>query len=321
LPLLQATVAAPPLATDIMTERHEVTNRLQRALIQRPDVFGTFRRDADRPALHLRSVHHLYKLVNGQPLVRPAWYFDLAVQGEGMTDVNTHLVDLAQWMIGDGTPFDYARDVELTAARQWPTEVPLERFARITGLSAFPEALRAHVRGDVLRYLCNAELSYRLRGVPVALEAIWDLAIPEGGGDTHCALARGSKADVAIEQGPQTKFLPQVLVRPTGPDAPDMHVMANAIAALQDAFPGLDVESDGGAFRIVIPAALRTTHEQHFAAVLDAFLARLDADAPPGTIGPDLVAKYTLLVRAKQRSHTLTLPSPAGGSGPDRHDA
>jgi predicted dehydrogenase len=321
LPLLESTVAGPPLAMDIMTERHEVTNRLQRALIRRPDVFGEFRTAGDAPALHLRSVHHLYKLVNGQPLVRPAWYFDLAVQGEGMTDVNTHLVDLAQWMIGDGTPFDYARDVELIAARQWPTDVPRERFARITGLSAFPDALRAHVAGATLRYLCNAELSYRLRGVPVRLESIWDLAIPEGGGDTHYAIARGTKADVVIEQGPQTRFLPQLFVRPAGPDAPDARVMTNAVAALQDACPGLGFEPDGTAFRIVIPAALRTTHEQHFAAVLDAFLEQLDRSAPPHNLGPDLVAKYTLLVRAKDRSHTLTLPSPAGGRGPDRHDS
>ena len=32
-----------------------------------------------------------------------------------------NLVDLAQWMSGDGTAFDYQRDVALEAARQWPT--------------------------------------------------------------------------------------------------------------------------------------------------------------------------------------------------------
>jgi predicted dehydrogenase len=304
LPLVESTIAGPPLAMDIMTERHEITNRLQRALIQRPELFGQFRVSDEAPALHLRSVHHLYKLVNGQPLVRPAWYFDLAAQGEGITDVTTHLADLAQWMIGDGTPFDYARDVELMAARQWSTEVPLERFAQITGLGAFPETLRPHVSGDRLRYLCNAELSYRLRGVPVRLESIWNLAIPEGGGDTHTAIARGTKADVVIEQGPQTAFVPQLSVRPAGLGARDTHVMAHAVAALQGTYPGIASEPDGAAFRITIPAALRTTHEQHFAAVLDAFLGQLDRGAPPHSLGPDLVAKYTLLARAKDRSHS-----------------
>jgi predicted dehydrogenase len=303
LPLLQATVSGPPLAMDIMTERHEITNRLQRALIRRPEVFGAFRRDGAEPALHLRSVHHLYKLVNGQPLVRPAWYFDLAVQGEGMTDVNTHLVDLAQWMVGGESAVDYARDVELAGARQWPTEVPLERFAQITGLPAFPDALRAHVHGDTLHYLCNAALSCRLRGVPVTLEAIWDLAIPDGGGDTHYAIARGSRADVVIEQGPHTRFVPELFVRPAAAGAVDGRVLAEVVATLQEIYPGIAVEPDGAAFRITIPSALRTTHEQHFAAVLDAFLGLLDSGTAPAEIGPELVAKYTLLVRGKERAH------------------
>ena len=112
LPLLRETVAGAPLAMDIMTERHEITTRLQKALSESPEVFGAFRTDGD-PAILLESVHHLYKLVNQRPLVRPGWYFDVAVQGEGITDVTTHLVDLTQWMTGGGKPFDYAGDVEL----------------------------------------------------------------------------------------------------------------------------------------------------------------------------------------------------------------
>ncbi len=110
--LLKEVTASAPLAMDIMTERHEIANRVQRALMQQPAVFGDFRIDGDQPAIAIRSVHHLYKMVNNRPLQRPAWYFDPAVQGEGIADVTTHLVDLVQWMTGNGVRFDFDWHVE-----------------------------------------------------------------------------------------------------------------------------------------------------------------------------------------------------------------
>jgi predicted dehydrogenase len=266
-------------------------------------VFGRPRADGDGPAIHVRSVHHLYKIVNQRPLVRPAWYFDTAVQGEGIVDVTTHLVDLVQWMTGDDEPLRFQRDVELTSARQWTTDVPREVFARITGLGDFPAALRSRVSGGMLRYLCNAEIGYRLRGVPVRIESRWDLAIPEGGGDTHYAIARGTRADVVVEQGPETSFQTTLLVRPVGPAQGIEDALANAARALQSSFPGLAFERAGAQFRAATPAALRTTHEEHFAAVLDEFLACIDASPAPANLGADLVTKYTLLAHAAELSH------------------
>jgi predicted dehydrogenase len=300
LPQLHAATAGPPLATDIMTERHEVATRLQKQLMARPEIFGTLRTDGDQPAIDLRSVHHLYKLVNGKPLVRPAWYFDSAVQGEGMTDVNTHLADLAQWMTGGEEPFDFDRDVALSDARQWPTAVPREVFSRITGLPDFPAALRRKVVGDALRFLCNAQLSYRLRGVPVRIESLWHLAIPEGGGDTHYAVVRGTRADLAIEQGPATGFVAQLRVNPVGPEAQLARRLAAALDELRDEFPGVEIDDEAGRLHLAIPAALRTTHEMHFAEVLDEFLGFVDGAPIPRTLGPNLVAKYTLLLRARE---------------------
>jgi predicted dehydrogenase len=292
LPMLEEVAASPPLSMDIMTERHEITNRLQKALSERPEVFGGFRDDGD-PAIHLKIVHHLRKTVNGRPLVRPPWYFDVAVQGEGIMDVTTHLVDLAQWMVG-GEAFHYARDVELLAARQWSTEVPRAVFAEITGLPDFPARLSDRVSRGVLRLLCNASIDFRLRGVPVRVESVWELSPPEGGGDTHHACLRGTLSDLTIEQSAKTRFLPELFVRlrehvPGG-------ALQEALASLQFGFPGAGARTENGRVRIVIPAALRTTHEQHFARVLERFLGCVDA----GELAPasDLVSRYTLLARA-----------------------
>jgi predicted dehydrogenase len=302
LPLLNAVTMKPPLAMDIMTERHDVATRLQRALMRHPEVFGVLQNDGPEPALYFNSVHHLYKLVNQRPLVRPAWYFDVAVQGEGITDITTHLVDLAQWMTGSGQPHDCERDVQLLAARQWPTAVPREVFERITGLGDFPEALRPRVVGGALSYLCNAHIDFRLRGIPVRIETRWDLAIPEGGGDTHYAIARGSNANIIVDHSAATGFVPEVTVQPLSGGTGYAQALAAAVYELRNEFPGLGVEPAGPAFRIAIPGRLRTTHEEHFAAVLDEFLGYLDGAEPPSNLGPDLATKYTLLVRAAEAS-------------------
>ena len=301
--LLQEVTASAPLAMDIMTERYEIANRVQRALAQQSAVFGDFRIDGDQPAIAIRSVHHLCKKVNNRPLQRPAWYFDLAVQGEGITDVTTHLVDLVQWMTGNGVRFDFNADVDRLAARQWPTAIPREIFSRITGLEEFPEILHDRMVDDALQYLCNAALSYRLRGIPVEIETLWGLEEPEGGGDFHRAILRGTKSDVIVDQGPETGFLTMLTINPVEGGKAFAEVLAHAIASMQAEFPGLGIEPAGAEFRIAIPKALRTTHEEHFAAVLQTFLAYIDDGAWPGNLGSDLDTKYTLLAQALELSH------------------
>jgi hypothetical protein len=64
----------------------------------------------------------------------------------------------------------------------------------------------------------------------------------------------------------------------------------------------LTLEPDADVYRIGIPKALRTTHEEHFAAVLEDFVGYADRGQGPDNLGPDLIAKYTLLARAKELS-------------------
>ena len=300
---LREVAATRPLAMDIMTERHQIASRLQRALARNPEVFGEYRRDGDEPAIYFKSIHHLYKIVNNRPLIRPHWFFDTKVQGEGMTDVTTHLVDLAQWMSEDGIAFDYERDVVLEGARQWPTAVPLDIYSKITGLDDFPVSVRAHVADGALQYLCNAGIRYRLRGIPVQIESLWNLAIPDNGGDTHHGVLRGTRAELIVDQGPDTGFRTRLTVRPVNNDRRYEDALARAMSALQVGFPGIGYVAEGETFRIFIPDTLRTGHESHFAEVLQEFLGYIDEGHWPPQLGPDIVAKYTLLARARELSH------------------
>ena len=81
-----------------MTERFETTTILQKLLSLDESVFGTLETGSkSEPAVTKVSVHHFSKIVSGSPLQRPAWFFDVEQQGEGIVDVTTHLVDLVQW--------------------------------------------------------------------------------------------------------------------------------------------------------------------------------------------------------------------------------
>ena len=63
---------------DIMTERSEINNELQRVLVAQPELFGELQKGtSEDPAITKESVHHFFKYVSGQPLRRPEWYFDV----------------------------------------------------------------------------------------------------------------------------------------------------------------------------------------------------------------------------------------------------
>jgi hypothetical protein len=108
---------------------------------------------------------------------------------------------------------------------------------------------------------------------------------------------------VVVEQGPDTNFLTSLVVRPVGPARAFEDALTDAARSLQSSFPGLAFERIGEGFRALIPPALRSTHEEHFAAVLEEFLVCIDGGAVPVDPGADLVTKYTLLARAADLSH------------------
>jgi predicted dehydrogenase len=296
--VLKEVLSGNPALMDIMTERHEITSLLQRDLIKNKELFGDFRIEKDSPSIIKESVHHLYKTVNGAPLVRPGWYFDVNVQGEGIVDVTTHLVDLIQWMLFGETKIDYAKDVELYEARRWSADVPLDKYQLITKQEKFPESLAANVCGDTLKLFSNGDFRYRIKGIPVKLSVIWALHASEGGGDTHKSVMKGAVSDLIIDQGPQTGNKPELFVQPHGNTGRFEAVLKKAVAALN--YNGLSAVKDGGRFRIDIPAALRTSHEEHFAAVRDEFLEILKSGKEPANLRANLISKYSLLSDARE---------------------
>lgn len=318
LPKLESVLAEADakrlIAYDIMTERFEITSMIQRDLVNDPAVFGKMVPGTQaEPAVYMESVHHLMKTVAGAPNIRPAWFFDTAEQGEGASDIGTHLVDLVQWTLFPNQGIDYKKDVRVLAAQRWPTWIPEAEFKRVTNTPGFPDSLRKSVKDGRLEYYCNTLVSYELRGVHTKLNIIWDWEAPAGAGDTHFAFYRGTKARVEVRQTKADKYVPELYVIPASPQAKAEVIAAvrARISALQQTYPGVTVEERGAEIWINIPQSFRVGHEAHFAQVTQDFLRFLrDPKTLPAWERPNMLAKYYVTTTGAELSRQ-SAPTPA----------
>jgi predicted dehydrogenase len=291
LEAVRASLDGWPLAAEIMTGRHDVAAGLVKKLVGTPALFGAFREDGR--AIEQESVHYLEKLVDGAPLRRPWWYFDVRVQGSGPVDITTHVVDQAQWLVdGDGA------SLALLSARAWSTPVPAEAFRRITGEAGFPRELAPFVDGDTLSYRCNAELMYRIGRLTASASTRWNLSPAPGGGDAAHSVAHGTRADIRLEQSARTGHRRRVFVEPrTAADV--TRALRETVAVWQAELPGIDVAPAGpGTYEVTVPPSLDGGHETHFARVLDDFLRIVDERRWPAALARRALAKYALLAEA-----------------------
>jgi len=295
------------LLYDVMTERHEITTLLQKALSRDQSVFGTLDQGSpEKPAVTKESVHHFFKYVSGTALQRPAWYYDVKQQGEGIVDVTTHLVDLVQWECFPEQALDYQKDIRMVSARRWATPITLEEFSRSTGENSFPDYLKPAVDNQgVLQVYANGEMVYRIKGVYAKVSVIWRYQAPEGGGDTHFSIMRGTRSTLVIRQGKEQQYQPELYVEPAGASGGSFQqTLQQAIDGLAATYPGLAVEPAAGGWHVIIPAKYRVGHEAHFAQVTQDYLQYLVDGKMPDWEVPNMLAKYytttTALKMAKQ---------------------
>ena len=310
LPMVAASLAAADakgvVVYDIMTERFEATNSLQRALVDDKATFGEIvPGTVEEPAVYMESVHYLKKVVAGAPNIRPPWFFDTAEQGEGFNDIGTHLVDLVQWTLFPEQAIDASLDVRVLSAQRWPTSISEPDFRSVTNEARFPQSLAASVKDGTLEYYCNTLVSYTLRGNHIKLNVIWDWEPPAGGGDTHFAFYRGTRARIEVRQTRADRYLPELFVVPAAvamkPQV--LAALTARIASLKKDYPGLGVEDRGAELRVTIPDALRVGHEAHFAQVTANFLKYLrDRRTLPAWERPNMLAKYYVTTNGTELS-------------------
>ena len=300
------------LFADIMTERNEITTILQRELTLDRKLYGEQERGTpEDPAVTKVSVHHFCKLVNGTPLRRPEWFYDVSKQGEGIADITTHLVDMVQWETFPGVRLR-TNDVRMISARTWSTRITPEQFKLSTG----------GVLVQPLDYRSNGEFTWALKGVHCKVSVTWAFMAPAGTGDTHYSLMRGTKAEVFIRQGKPNEELrmkneelaradeksgsrPKLYVRSRGDPKETERTLNAACARIAKVWPGVRSEptQQAGTWRIVYPVKYDIGHEAHFSEVVRMFLGWMKAGKEDSLYIDNMLVKYYTIVEAWKLAH------------------
>jgi predicted dehydrogenase len=289
------------LIYDVMTERYEINTLLQKEFAQLP-AFGQLEKgSSENPAVTKVSVHHFFKNVSGKPLVRPTWFFDVKQQGEGITDITTHLVDLVQWECFPNQILDYKKDIEIVSAKRWQTSINAAQFEKVTQKKEYPDFLKADVKNGILSPYSNGEINYRLKGIHAKISVTWDFQAPEGTGDTHFSVMRGTKSSVIIKQGKEQNFKPALYIEPR--ENIDMVSFEKALMTdlkqIQKQYPGLELQKIAKGWEVIIPDSYKVSHEDHFAQVTKKYLQYLKEGALPSWEVPNMIAKYYTTTKAR----------------------
>ncbi len=293
------------LLYDIMTERFEITAILQRELAAIPTLFGKLQPGtADNPSLIQESIHRFYKNVAGKPLIRPAWFFDVAQQGEGIVDVETHLVDLIMWGAFPGKIIR-KEDNTILRARHWTTDLTPAQFETVTGLKEWPAFLKKYVSDNLLKVYSNGEIIWKINGITAKASVEWTYHTPPGS-DTHYSLMRGTRCDLVISQKEKENFHPTLYIRAGEGIDPDSfaHELTRVMKdVITPKYPGVDiVKISDNAWKVIIPKKYDVGHEAHFHQVTVNYLDYLQHHNMPAWEVPNMITKYWITTKALERA-------------------
>lgn len=291
------------LLYDIMTERNEITSMIQRHLAHTPELFGELKKGSpEDPSIVKESVHHLFKSVAGTPLRRPAWYFDVSQQGEGVVDVTTHLVDLTMWGAFPDRVIDHEKDVEMLKASRWPTVMSKEQFKEVTGESDFPGFLKDQLVDGELPYYCNGDMVFTINGYHSRISVIWDYKAPEGGNDTHFSMMRGTQVDLVIRQGEEQNYKPTLYVELVeGANRSNVEkALVTTINELRKEYPGIEIDGVDNGWKLEIPDEFYKGHEAHFGKVAQDYFGYLASGKLPDWEVPNMITKYYITSQARE---------------------
>jgi predicted dehydrogenase len=291
------------LLYDIMTERFEIATILQKALSQNEEIFGRLQAGSiEEPAVEKVSVHHFAKYVSGKSLIRPSWFFDVEQQGEGIVDVTTHLVDLVQWECFPDSLLS-KHDIEIGNAKRWATQITKDQFSEVTGIVDYPGFLEKDIKNGDLSVFSNGEFVYRIKGIWAKVSVEWKFKAPEGGGDTHYSIMRGSNCNLVIRQTAEEKFKPELYVEKVKGSDIDAFTLKLKKVLVSLPYDSLTVEKvNSDILRIGIPSKYRVSHEDHFAQVTARFLNYLNEGKIPEWEIQAMITKYYTTTSALKKA-------------------
>ncbi|MDD4399077.1 MAG: putative oxidoreductase C-terminal domain-containing protein [Dysgonamonadaceae bacterium] len=288
---------------DMMTERYDILNIIEKELINDPDFFGELKKGTpEDPAIYMESVHHFYKEVSGAPLIRPAWYYDVEQQGEGIADVTTHLIDLLFWKCFPNQSVDYKQDIRDISSTHWATEISLSQFTQSTGEKVLPEYLQKYLNDSILKVYSNGTINFEVKGLNAGLKVIWNYEASKGSGDTFKSLIKGTKAIIKTVQDKEQSFIKQLYVQKSEGigEKEFLENLQKAIKVINATYPFVSAAptSTKGEYIISIPLENREGHEFHFKHVAESFFCFLSNKNMPNWEKTNTLAKYYVTTKA-----------------------
>ena len=292
-----------PIVYDIMTERFDIKNILVKLILSNKTLTGGFEPNAAFPLIEFHSKHHFSKVVAGHQLIRPAMFFDINKQGEGIVDVTTHYIDLVQWMLADSTVIDIQRDLKLLKSQRWSTSISMADYEKITSLKEYAPTSNHILDADNnLRVFSNGMIHYSLFGVPISVCVQWDVNSNDGKGDQLRALFKTKKCTITIE--PDSNGVSSIFVKPKDTCKVFEEELQRTLTS--NGYAKVTVQYVDNSYKLIIPYAMYLSHEDHFSKALQQFLDYKEHGALPEWEKSFLLAKYYLTTQALKIAETTT---------------
>ena len=275
---------------DLMTERYEILNIIAKEFLSDTSLFPTGADTAD-----IVDVHYFYKEVLGKPALRPAWYYDVKQQGEGIADVTTHFIDLVFWELFPDESVGIESIRNLTA-NHYPTEISPEQYRLSTGEPVFPDYLAEYLNTDGnIEVMANGNIGFDVNGTHVSINVMWNFK-PDSDeiSDSFCQRVKSEKTELLIRQDGQTGYKRELFII-----TQDQEALYRILSCLSCRFPGLSAENvHGSIFRIVVPEKYRSSHEDHFSKVVRQFLKLMNGRGVPEWECTNTLTKYYITTEA-----------------------
>jgi len=174
-------------------------------------------------------------------------------------------------------------------------------FQKVTGTVTYPDYLKKDVRDNVLYVYSNGDISYKIKDVCAKVSVIWNYTFPEGGGDTHYSIMKGSKSSLIIEQGKEQGYKPVLTIKAVK-DADIVlfeKALNEALKTITTKYPGVTLAHQAaGIWKVEIPEKYHNGHEAHFAQVAENYLKYLSEGALPAWEVPNMITKYYITTSA-----------------------
>ena len=134
---------------------------------------------------------------------------------------------------------------------------------------------------------------YKIKGVHAKVSVVWNYQAPEGAGDTHYSIMRGSQCNLIIQQGKDEGYKPTLYVEALEGKSIEVSLNKAVTIDIQKKYPGVTLEKvSKGKWKVVAPAKYHIGHETHFGQVTEKYLGYLVDGKLPDWEVPNMIAKY-----------------------------